>query len=278
MSVTLAPASTTSPAASCPITSGGIRRPVFPSSPWTSLPQIPQARTRTSTSSGPIAGTGISTISSCMYCVSKSAFIATELSSHVRNRELCPPPRRPLPGAGCAPVARSTGRTHLAADARAVSPTGRHCLHRLAHVAIHARPAVGARAAPLVDSARDNLRGRGLLGRRHHHHRALSGRIAMGKRRRHPSHVARLLGRRLVCPVRDSAHPVLTGRRHSRTRPGSQRQPPPLHPVARQTAAARNAARHHHYSPPRNFPSAASSANSAPDSPSPLPCKAASAR
>ncbi len=34
--------------------------------PCTSLPQMPQARTRTSTSSGPISGTGISTISSRM--------------------------------------------------------------------------------------------------------------------------------------------------------------------------------------------------------------------
>ena len=35
----------------------------------------------------PIAGTGISTISRCMYCLSKSAFIATKLSSHDGNRE-----------------------------------------------------------------------------------------------------------------------------------------------------------------------------------------------
>ena len=50
---TPAPVWAISPAASCPITRGGMRRPVEPSNPCTSLPQMPQARTRTSTSSGP---------------------------------------------------------------------------------------------------------------------------------------------------------------------------------------------------------------------------------
>ena len=49
-----APTASMTPAASCPITSGGIRRPVEPSYPWTSLPQMPHAPTRTSTSSAPI--------------------------------------------------------------------------------------------------------------------------------------------------------------------------------------------------------------------------------
>src|SRR5580700_8694163 len=72
---TSAPAAATSPAASWPITSGGMRRPVEPSNPCTSLPQMPQARTRISTSPGPISGSGIGANSSFMYSVNSSAFI-----------------------------------------------------------------------------------------------------------------------------------------------------------------------------------------------------------
>ena len=39
------------PAASWPMMIGGWRRPVLPSMPWMSLPQMPQAATRSSTSS-----------------------------------------------------------------------------------------------------------------------------------------------------------------------------------------------------------------------------------
>src|SRR3954471_10603248 len=54
------PTSAIVPAASCPITIGGTRRPLEPSYPCTSLPQIPQAATRTSTSVGPSSGRGTS--------------------------------------------------------------------------------------------------------------------------------------------------------------------------------------------------------------------------
>ena len=40
-----------------------LRRPVLPSMPWMSLPQMPQAATLSSTSSGPISGCGQSWIS-----------------------------------------------------------------------------------------------------------------------------------------------------------------------------------------------------------------------
>ena len=46
------------PEASCPMTMGGRRRPVLPSIPWTSLPQMPHAWTFTSTSFGPTVGLG----------------------------------------------------------------------------------------------------------------------------------------------------------------------------------------------------------------------------
>ena len=87
---TLAPARSTTPAASCPITSGGIRRPVDPSRPWTSLPQIPQARTRISTSSGPISGSSIWTISNFMYSVRRSASILVMLPTRPGNLPLLP--------------------------------------------------------------------------------------------------------------------------------------------------------------------------------------------
>jgi hypothetical protein len=68
---------------------GGILRPVLPSIPCTSLPQMPQARTRTSTSFAPVSGTGISVISSFMYCSSTIAFIVPFSVHHVA------PPWRP---------------------------------------------------------------------------------------------------------------------------------------------------------------------------------------
>ena len=55
---------------------GGIRRPVRPSRPWTSLPQMPQARTSMSTSSGPIEGSGTSPNVSRSGSVSDRAFKA----------------------------------------------------------------------------------------------------------------------------------------------------------------------------------------------------------
>ena len=42
---------------------GGCRRPVLPSMPWISLPQMPQAATRSRTSSAAISGRGQSWIS-----------------------------------------------------------------------------------------------------------------------------------------------------------------------------------------------------------------------
>ena len=47
---TSSPTAAITPAASCPMMRGGIRRPVLPSRPWRSLPQMPQALTCTSTS------------------------------------------------------------------------------------------------------------------------------------------------------------------------------------------------------------------------------------
>src|SRR3984893_895887 len=73
--VTPAPTAAIRPAASCPITIGGIRRPDDPSYPCTSLPQIPQAPTRISTSPAPAAGVGTSAISSDRYFDNNKAFI-----------------------------------------------------------------------------------------------------------------------------------------------------------------------------------------------------------
>ena len=73
---------------------------------------------------------------------------------------------------------------------------------------------------------------------------ALSGRLAVGARRRHPGHLPRLLGRRVVRSLRDPADPAFAGRRHPGADPGGQRHPPALHPVARPTAAAGDSARH----------------------------------
>src|SRR5690348_4466538 len=52
------PTSTTSPVASWPMTTPTRRRPVAPTNPWTSEPQIPDARTATTTSPGPATGSG----------------------------------------------------------------------------------------------------------------------------------------------------------------------------------------------------------------------------
>jgi hypothetical protein len=57
------------------MTIGGILLPDDPSYPWTSLPQIPQAPTRISTSPAPAAGMGTSAISSDLYFDSNNAFI-----------------------------------------------------------------------------------------------------------------------------------------------------------------------------------------------------------
>src|SRR5580658_7299446 len=64
-----------------------MRRPVEPSIPCTSLPQMPQASTRTRTSPGPVVGSGISTISSWLYADSSNDFIIhqakTETGLHI---------------------------------------------------------------------------------------------------------------------------------------------------------------------------------------------------
>src|SRR4051794_3405363 len=54
---------------------GGIRRPEEPSYPCTSLPQIPQAATRISTSPATGSGVARSVTSKRRYCESKSAFM-----------------------------------------------------------------------------------------------------------------------------------------------------------------------------------------------------------
>src|SRR5271163_1180339 len=74
-SVTRAPSLAILPAASWPMTMGGMRRPDDPSYPWTSLPQMPHAATRTRTSPGPGAGSGKSAISKCLYRESRRAFM-----------------------------------------------------------------------------------------------------------------------------------------------------------------------------------------------------------
>src|ERR1019366_2001868 len=67
----------------CPITIGGSRRPVLPSNPCTSLPQMPHARMRISNSSSADRGTSISTTSSFLYSERISAFMHS-LHSHQR--------------------------------------------------------------------------------------------------------------------------------------------------------------------------------------------------
>ncbi len=102
-----APTSATVPAASCPITSGGIRRPDEPSYPCTSLPQMPQAAMLISNSPGPGTGRGISVVtSSLLYSESRRAFIAEKNTSRLgysEGRDITkaqprlPPPRTSLP-------------------------------------------------------------------------------------------------------------------------------------------------------------------------------------
>src|SRR5256885_1483570 len=58
---------------------GGRRRPVLPSIPWTSLPQMPQALTRMRTSRGPTVGSGKFWTSNSLYAVRTSAFIVLSL-------------------------------------------------------------------------------------------------------------------------------------------------------------------------------------------------------
>src|SRR6202166_2649758 len=78
---TPAPTAAIRPAASWPITIGGIRRPDDPSYPCTSLPQIPQAPTRINTSPVPAVGTGTSAISNCRYFDNNSTFIGPSVSA-----------------------------------------------------------------------------------------------------------------------------------------------------------------------------------------------------
>src|ERR1700753_901771 len=60
---------------------GGIRRPVLPSKPCTSLPQMPQALMRISNSSSAGCGTGRSCNSRCLYSERTSAFMQYPLLS-----------------------------------------------------------------------------------------------------------------------------------------------------------------------------------------------------
>ena len=72
---TAAPVSTMTPEASWPMMTGGTRRPVLPSMPWTSEPQIPQAITFMSTSAGPISGSGTSVNVNRLYFSKTRAFM-----------------------------------------------------------------------------------------------------------------------------------------------------------------------------------------------------------
>src|ERR1700734_3782261 len=69
------PRAAMTPAASWPMTRGGMRRPVLPSKPWTSLPQMPQAATWMRTSSGEGSGFGVSVISRWLYWERRRDFI-----------------------------------------------------------------------------------------------------------------------------------------------------------------------------------------------------------
>src|SRR5258705_10816007 len=68
---------------------GGLRRPVLPSIPWTSLPQMPQAFTDPSTSSGPASGAGTSSNENCLYALSNNAFIQVVGRGYTEPAELC---------------------------------------------------------------------------------------------------------------------------------------------------------------------------------------------
>src|SRR5215468_2461074 len=63
------------PEASWPMIIGGRRRPVLPSIPCTSLPQIPHAFTATSTSCGCTSGSGTSSKLNFLYSFRTSAFM-----------------------------------------------------------------------------------------------------------------------------------------------------------------------------------------------------------
>jgi hypothetical protein len=67
---------------------GGMRRPVLPSKPWTSLPQMPHASTRMRTSSGPGRGIGTSTISKRPYSDNNKAFIITRILSQEQKSRI----------------------------------------------------------------------------------------------------------------------------------------------------------------------------------------------
>jgi len=73
--VTSGPHAEITPAASCPIIIGGRRRPVEPSIPCTSLPQIPHALTPIKTSSAPQTGESTSRCTNDPYSSRTKAFI-----------------------------------------------------------------------------------------------------------------------------------------------------------------------------------------------------------
>ena len=80
------------PEASCPMMTGGMRRPEEPSKPWTSLPQIPHECTRIRTSLGVIAGAGSSWSTKDLYSLRTRAFIEIEPSLD----EPVAPPESPI--------------------------------------------------------------------------------------------------------------------------------------------------------------------------------------
>jgi hypothetical protein len=54
---------------------GGTRRPLEPSKPWMSLPQMPHALICTNTSCSPTSGSGMSVMLSLLYSSNSSAFM-----------------------------------------------------------------------------------------------------------------------------------------------------------------------------------------------------------
>jgi len=83
---TPAPSAATSPENSWPMVIGGMRRPVLPSQPCTSLPQMPQPRTLTSTSPAPGTGASTSRSSKCFGPRNFKLFIMTALLDDPRPR------------------------------------------------------------------------------------------------------------------------------------------------------------------------------------------------
>ena len=238
---------------------------------------MPQARTRTSTSSGPIAGTGMPTISSSIYCFNKSAFIA---SSNIISRtepgtspERCGVHSR---GGACAHAGRAA-RAGLIAAPGHLPAGGRTAVHGLRDVAFGGGTAMGARADSMADSARHGVCRQRVPGRRLHHRGAVYRRLPMGARGRDTRHFSRLVRGGVVRPLRNSAHAAIAGRRAARGHPGGERHPPALHAVAHTAAAAERPFTTPRCSPRASFPSAAFCAISGPGSPSPRPCRRESA-